>query len=446
MCATIYDTTCTTCTLISDTDIEFGTTDISIFDIVNDDNGIAEFTIVHQGCTLYLYVVPILYYDIQYLFGCNNINTTICDNNNSHSTACFFFLSIEMEKKIDNTGKIDDNKFGSDHCAIMRCNYVNNIHIHSYDWIPKTKKDSSRRLQSSLSMIMTITMVASNQVHVCDDVLYMLDNSIYNTPHDVDYKPFHIIPESNYHHRALAFNTNYNTERDNNHRPAYQVHQSLFYIYGADIGCDHNSSIGLILTKNVIKCEVSILFQTLDCGMIRLRYVPSPTLLVSTTIMMIENNQGEVYDDIIPMIVDGIHDTNCDGDYESFHHILKSNSLDRDRFEFDSDRELAYSNRFESIEVKRNHHHRPTIEVKKNRDLLRFQILLLNFVPLLTSNPVQVLLRTIEVPTKKFKVDESPTPLGLRVPILMTNSYQVRALAFDTKDITARDINKRTKY
>ena len=63
--------------------------------------------------------------------------------------------------------------------------------------------------------------------------------------------------------------------------------------------------------------------------------------------MMIENNKGEVYDDIIPMIVYGIHDTDCDGDYESFHLILKSISLDPDRFEFDNDRELAYSNCFE---------------------------------------------------------------------------------------------------
>ena len=49
------------------------------FDI---DNGTAELTIVHHGCTLYLYVVLILSYDIQYLVGCNSINTTICDNNN----------------------------------------------------------------------------------------------------------------------------------------------------------------------------------------------------------------------------------------------------------------------------------------------------------------------------------------------------------------------------
>ena len=93
---------------------------------------------------------------------------------------------------------------------------------------------------------------------------------------------------------------------------------------------------------------------------------------------------------------------------------------------------------------------------KKNCDLLRLPILLLNFVPLLTSNPVQVLLKTIEVPKKKkFKVDESTTPLilrvllivrVLRVPILTMNSYQVRALAFDTEDITARDINEQTKY
>ena len=102
----------------------------------------------------------------------------------------------------------------------MRCDYINNIHAHSYNWIPKTKKDSSKRLQSSFSMIMTIIMVKNNQVHVCDDVLRMLDDGICNTSCNVDYKPFHIIPESNYHYCALAFDTNYNTERDNNQRPA----------------------------------------------------------------------------------------------------------------------------------------------------------------------------------------------------------------------------------
>ena len=63
--------------------------------------------------------------------------------------------------------------------------------------------------------------------------------------------------------------------------------------------------------------------------------------------MMVENNQVEVYDDVILIIVDGIHNTDCDGDYESSHHILQSNSLDCDHFDLDNDRELAYSNCFE---------------------------------------------------------------------------------------------------
>ena len=41
-----------------------------------------EFSIVHQGCTLYLYLLPILYYDIQYLVKCNHINTANCDCDN----------------------------------------------------------------------------------------------------------------------------------------------------------------------------------------------------------------------------------------------------------------------------------------------------------------------------------------------------------------------------
>ena len=194
----IYSTTITTCTTITGATITTVTT-------TTDDRSILQFRSQissnedNNWCALYSYLLPILYYNIQYFIGCDNINTTICDNNNSHSPAVLFFLSIEMKKKIDNTSKIDDNNFGFDHCTIIRCDYVNNMHTHSYDWIPKTKKDSSKRLQSSLSMIMIITMVKNNQVHVCDNVLHMLDDGIYNTSRDVDYKPFHIIPESNYH-------------------------------------------------------------------------------------------------------------------------------------------------------------------------------------------------------------------------------------------------------
>ena len=46
------------------------------------DNGIAEFTIVHQECSLYLYLLPILYYDIKYLVECNHVNTVNYDYDN----------------------------------------------------------------------------------------------------------------------------------------------------------------------------------------------------------------------------------------------------------------------------------------------------------------------------------------------------------------------------
>ena len=49
----------------------------------------------------------------------------------------------------------------------------------------------------------------------------------------------------------------------------------------------------------------------------------SSTLSVATTIMMIKNNQVKVCDGVIPMIVAGIHDTDSDGDYESFHPVFK---------------------------------------------------------------------------------------------------------------------------
>ena len=48
------------------------------FDV--DSDTVIEFTIVHHRCALYLYVVPILYYDIQYFIGLYSINTTICDD------------------------------------------------------------------------------------------------------------------------------------------------------------------------------------------------------------------------------------------------------------------------------------------------------------------------------------------------------------------------------
>ena len=132
------------------------------------DNGVAEFTILHQGCALYLYVVPILYYDIQYLMGCNNINNTNCDNNNlRHSVVLLFltpFLPIVMEKKkkIDYTSKID---IGDNNKALFV---------------------TTMNFQSSRSVIMIIKMVKNNQVQVCDDTLLMLVGGIYSTAGGVD--------------------------------------------------------------------------------------------------------------------------------------------------------------------------------------------------------------------------------------------------------------------
>ena len=73
----------------------------------------------------------------------------------------------------------------------------------------------------------------------------------------------------------------------------------------------------------------------------------SSTLSVTTTVLMVKNNQVQVCDDVILMIVDGIYNTDGDGDYESFHSILESNFLGPDDFDCDNDRELAYANRFE---------------------------------------------------------------------------------------------------
>ena len=109
------------------------------------------------------------------------------------------------------------------------------------------KKDSfvtTKKLQSSLSVIMTILMVKNNQVQVCDDVLRMLFDGIYSTTGDVDYKSFHINLKSNHHDHdntcELVFDTEHNKARDNNQCTTYQVHQSLFYIYWIDTNCDHD--------------------------------------------------------------------------------------------------------------------------------------------------------------------------------------------------------------
>ena len=45
---------------------------------------------------------------------------------------------------------------------------------------------------------------------------------------------------------------------------------------------------------------------------------------------MVKNNQILVRDDVLHMLVDGIHNIAGDDNYESFHPILKSNYHDRD--------------------------------------------------------------------------------------------------------------------
>ena len=60
---------------------------------------------------------------------------------------------------------------------------------------------------------------------------------------------------------------------------------------------------------------------------------------------MVENNQVQVFDDVVPMIVAGICDTSGDINYKLFHPILKSNSLDCDYFDrTNNECELAYDN------------------------------------------------------------------------------------------------------
>ena len=140
------------------------------------------------------YVVQLLLYNIQRSIGCNNSNTTNCDDNNVRYTAGLFFLLIVMEHKIDNISKINDNNFGFTHCNMMQCDYINNIHIHLYNWIPKTKKD-------------------------------------------------------------------HNTARDNNQYPTYQVHKSLFYIYGIDTDCDYDHMLLRYNECNNMICRFSLLWK-----------------------------------------------------------------------------------------------------------------------------------------------------------------------------------------
>ena len=180
---------------------------ITDFDVAPDT--VIEFTILYHGCALYLYVVLILYDDIQYLMECDRSNTTICDKrnridsncdhdlvhygvvyvyvhayyvvqlllyniqrssgcNNSNITNCdnnnLRYTAIKMAKKIDSIGIIDDNNFSFESCNIMQCDYVNNIctyvnniHTHSiyhgcddarelvFDTKYKTARDNNQR-------------------------------------------------------------------------------------------------------------------------------------------------------------------------------------------------------------------------------------------------------------------------------------------------------------
>ena len=73
---------------------------------------------------------------------------------------------------------------------------------------------------------MIIIMVTNNQIQVCDDVIYIVVDSIYNTAGDVDCKSFHPILEYNHHdcnNYELAFNTKDNTACDNNKCARYDV-------------------------------------------------------------------------------------------------------------------------------------------------------------------------------------------------------------------------------
>ena len=149
----------------------------------NCDHELVHYGVVYSYVHAY-YIVQLLLYNIQRSIGCNNSNSTNCDDNNSRHTAGLSSLSIVMEQKIDNTN-----------------------------------------LQSSRSVIMIIIIVKNNQVQVCDDVLHTLVDDIHSTAGDVDYidyESFHITLKSNYHDRddvcESVFDTKHKTACDNNQR------------------------------------------------------------------------------------------------------------------------------------------------------------------------------------------------------------------------------------
>ena len=62
----------------------------------------------------------------------------------------------------------------------------------------------------------------------------------------------------------------------------------------------------------------------LNCIQKKIPYLVYPfcSSTLTTTIMMVKNNQVQACDDGIPMIIVGIHSTDGDGDYKSFSPSL----------------------------------------------------------------------------------------------------------------------------
>ena len=78
-------------------------------------------------------------------------------------------------------------------------------------------------------------------------------------------------------------------------------------------------------------------------------------LSMTTTIMMVKNNQVQVCDDALRMFVDGIYSTAGDVDYGSFYIVLKSNY-----YGCDDAHGLAFDTKHKTA---RNYNHHTTYKV-----------------------------------------------------------------------------------
>ena len=187
------------------------TIEAPVLDFDDDPDTVIEFTIVHHGCALYLYVVPILYYDIQYLLGCYSFNTTVCDSDN----------------RIDSTPVDQDLVHYGVVYTYVYAYYVVQLLLYN--------------IQRSIGFNDINTTVCDNN-NIQRSIEYNNDDNNINTT----------VCDNNNIQRSIEYNNDDNNFGFDRALAFDLVHdQSLFYIYGVDTISDHDH-----LLLRVIFCSV----------------------------------------------------------------------------------------------------------------------------------------------------------------------------------------------